>query len=191
MTRQPRSLWVVASLVAAVVVACAPGSLSVGEYAIQLEDGTDDYILESQALSATFQKTVEDEVVSLAESGEGDVLVLATAVTMRETAQYLAVLEDAMTALNDRLFPLEERLVQYRARAGQDLIAQPTAIDSKLARLLNFASMADGPPTQGQRELFNRLSEGVAERAAALAAVEANEFAELMRLAGVVLEEDE
>ena len=48
--------------------------------------------------------------------------------------------------------------------------------------------MADGPPTQGQRELFQRLSEGVAEREAALLLVEEGAFAELMRLAGVVLQ---
>ena len=37
-------------------------------------------------------------------------------------------LADALRALNDKLYPLEERLVQYRARAGQDLINYPTAI---------------------------------------------------------------
>ncbi len=97
-------------------------------------------------------------------------------------------LEGALADLNDLLYPLEERLVQYRARAGQDLIAQPTGIDSKLARLMSFASMADGPPTQGQRDLFQRLSDGVAERAEALARIEANEFAELMRKTGVVFQ---
>ncbi len=97
-------------------------------------------------------------------------------------------LESALSGLNDLLYPLEERLVQYRARAGQDLIAQPTGIDSKLARLTSFASMADGPPTQGQRELFQRLSAGVAERAEALARIEANEFAELLRMTGVVFQ---
>ncbi len=97
-------------------------------------------------------------------------------------------LEGALRDLNDLLYPLEERLVQYRARAGQDLIAQPTGIDSKLARLMSFASMADGPPTQGQRELFQRLSDGVAERAEALGRIETNEFAELMRKTGVVFQ---
>ncbi len=96
-------------------------------------------------------------------------------------------LERAMTALNDRLYPLEERLVQYRARAGQDLIAQPTGIDSKLGRLMGFASMGDGPPTQGQRDLFRRLSEAVAERTAILIEVEQNEYAELLRLTGGVI----
>jgi hypothetical protein len=99
-------------------------------------------------------------------------------------APKLAAIERAMAALNDSLYPIEERLVQYRARAGQDLIANPTAIDSKLARLLDFASMADAPPTQGSRDLFKRLSEGVAERVRLVDEVERREFAALMKLAG-------
>ena len=91
-------------------------------------------------------------------------------------------LADALRALNDKLYPLEERLVQYRARAGQDLINYPTAIDSKLARLLNFASMGDAPPTDGARQLFARLSQGVAERASALEDVERDAFAAVMEL---------
>jgi len=93
-------------------------------------------------------------------------------------------LQDLLRGLNDKLYPLEERLVQYRARAGQDLINYPTAIDSKLARLLNFASMGDAPPTEGAKDLFRRLSEGVAERVTALDGVEREEFQSVMRVAG-------
>jgi photosystem II stability/assembly factor-like uncharacterized protein len=91
--------------------------------------------------------------------------------------------QTALKALNDKLYPLEERLVQYRARAGQDLIAWPTGVDSKLARLATFASMADAPPTQGALDLFARLSQVVAERARAVAQVEKQEFAAVQRLA--------
>lgn len=91
-------------------------------------------------------------------------------------------LQGALAELNDRLYPLEERLVQYRARANQDLIAQPTGIDSKLARLMSFASMADAPPTEGARQLYQRLADAIAERAAAVAEVERNEYARLMRM---------
>ncbi len=92
-------------------------------------------------------------------------------------------LRQALEALNDKLYPLEERLVQYRARAGQDLLAHPTGIDSKLARLMTFASMADAPPTQGQHDLFERLRQGVDERARALEEVERAEFAALQEMA--------
>ena len=72
--------------------------------------------------------------------------------------------------------------MQYRARAGQDLIAQPTAIDSKLARLMSFASMADAPPTEGQQQLLDRLILGIEERAAALDEIANTTYAELVRL---------
>jgi hypothetical protein len=49
---------------------------------------------------------------------------------------------------------------------------------------MSFASMGDAPPTQGARDLFQRLSEGVAERARALEEVRSSEYAELMRMAG-------
>jgi hypothetical protein len=93
-------------------------------------------------------------------------------------------LKDALRELNDKLYPIEERLVQYRARAGQDLINYPTGIDSKLARLSSFASMGDGPPTEGARSLFARLSQGVAERSGLLDAIEKGELRSLLELAG-------
>jgi photosystem II stability/assembly factor-like uncharacterized protein len=93
-------------------------------------------------------------------------------------------LSDALRELNDKLYPIEERLVQYRARAGQDLINYPTGIDSKLARLSTFASMGDGPPTEGARDLLARLSRGIAERVQLLDAIEKGELASLLRLAG-------
>src|SRR5579883_2428153 len=98
----------------------------------------------------------------------------------KDTAQ----LDRAMKALNDKLYPIEERLVQFRARAGEDLINYPTGIDSKLARLLDFASMDDAPPTEGEKELYGRLSEGVAERVRLLDQVEKNEYASVVNAAG-------
>jgi photosystem II stability/assembly factor-like uncharacterized protein len=91
--------------------------------------------------------------------------------------------QEALKALNDRLYPLEERLVQYRARAGQDLIAWPTGVDSKLARLMTFASMADAPPTQGQRELLGRMTQIIQQHANAVSQVEEKEFAAIRRMA--------
>jgi hypothetical protein len=93
-------------------------------------------------------------------------------------------LQDALRELNDKLYPIEERLVQYRARAGQDLINYPTGIDSKLARLSTFASMGDGPSTQGARDLLARLSAGISERSELLDGIEKNELQSLLKLAG-------
>ena len=102
------------------------------------------------------------------------------------TPESQALLDKSLTELNNRLYTIEERLVQYRARAGQDLIANPTGIDSKLARLIDFASMGDGPPTEGAKDLLKRMTEGIAERKAALSAVEKKELAALTKLAATL-----
>ncbi len=46
--------------------------------------------------------------------------MVAAAKKTADSARRVATLDQAMKALNDKLYPLEERLVQYRARAGQD-----------------------------------------------------------------------
>jgi len=96
-----------------------------------------------------------------------------------------AELDQALKALNDKLYAIEERLVQFRARAGEDLINYPTGIDSKLARLLDFASMADAPPTEGEKELYGRLSEGVSDRIRLVDQVEKKEYESVVKVAGV------
>jgi photosystem II stability/assembly factor-like uncharacterized protein len=110
--------------------------------------------------------------------------MIAAAKKSADSARRIAALDKAMKDLNDKLYPLEERLVQYRARAGEDLINYPTGIDSKLARLIDFASMADAPPTDGEKDLLKRMTDGVAERATALDGVKNQEFAALVKLAG-------
>ncbi len=118
---------------------------------------------------------------------EAEALVKKAKETRRgRTPESQALLDQAMTDLNNRLYTIEERLVQYRARAGQDLIANPTGIDSKLAQLLGFASMGDGPPTGGARDLLKRLTEGIAERTTAFGVVEKTELATLKRLAATL-----
>jgi photosystem II stability/assembly factor-like uncharacterized protein len=102
----------------------------------------------------------------------------------KQSGRNPAELDQAMKTLNYRLYPIEERLVQFRARAGEDLINYPTGIDSKLARLLDFASMADAAPTESEKELYGRLSEGVTDRIRLLDQVEKNEYESLVRLAG-------
>lgn len=95
-----------------------------------------------------------------------------------------ATLDRALKALNDVLYPIEERLVQFRARAGEDLLNYPTGIDSKLARLLDFASMADAPPTEGEKELYGRLSQGVSDRVTRVDQAEKTQYDALVKLAG-------
>jgi chromosome segregation ATPase len=103
----------------------------------------------------------------------------------KKSGKDAAELDQALKALNDKLYAIEERLVQFRARAGEDLINYPTGIDSKLARLLDFASMADAPPTEGEKELYGRLSEGVSDRIRLVDQVEKKEYESVVKVAGV------
>jgi len=102
----------------------------------------------------------------------------------KQQGKNAAELDQALQALNGRLYPIEERLVQFRARANEDLINYPTGIDSKLARLLDFASMADAPPTEAEKELYGRLSEGVSDRVRLVDQVEKGEYATVVKAAG-------
>ena len=96
MTRGRGRLVVGAMVVSVVLGACATPPMTIDEYAEALNGATEDYVGESQALSAAFQKTVEEEVAELADAGEGNLMALATGVTSREMIQYFALLEDAM-----------------------------------------------------------------------------------------------
>jgi hypothetical protein len=91
-----RRLFNLLATIAVVASACGAPALSIPEYIVVAEEATDAYIVESQTLSATFQKSVEDEIASIAESGEAELFELAGEVTSQETVQYLALLEDAM-----------------------------------------------------------------------------------------------
>ena len=102
----------------------------------------------------------------------------------KQNGKNAAELDRALKALNDKLYPIEERLVQFRARASEDLINYPTGIDSKLARLLEFSSMADAPPTEGEKELYGRLSEGVQDRIRLTDQVEKTEYNAVINAAG-------
>ncbi|TDI47531.1 MAG: hypothetical protein E2P02_02925 [Acidobacteria bacterium] len=78
-------------------------------------------------------------------------------------------LEKTLQIARVRVDPRDPNFV-YVAALGEAW--GPTAIDSKLAWLLNFASMGDAPPTDGARQLFAGLSQGVFERASAVDVME-------------------
>ena len=102
----------------------------------------------------------------------------------KQNGRNTAELDKDLKSLNDKLYTIEERLVQFRARAGEDLINYPTGIDSKLARLLDFTSMSENAPTEGEKELYGRLSEGVSDRTRLVDQVERSDFEPLLKLAG-------
>ena len=86
----------------------------------------------------------------------------------------------ALRALNDKLYPIEERLTQFRARIAADMNDYPPGLDTELATLANQAS-SDAPPSKQARELFAELSAEVAKRVAALDEVIKNEWASFPR----------
>ncbi len=72
-------------------------------------------------------------------------------------------LAEVARAVNNKVYPIEERLSQYRARATQDLTNYPAGIDDKLVVLARFAARADAPPTEPQRNLLKDLSTRLAK----------------------------
>lgn len=83
--------------------ACAAPGLTVPEYVSAIQKATDVYIAESQTLSVTFHRTVEDEVTRIVEDGSDDALGEATDITKREMVLFLALLGDAMGRYIERL----------------------------------------------------------------------------------------
>ena len=55
------------------------------------------------------------------------------------------------------LLIIEEQLIQFRARATQDLINYPVRLNDKLSTLFTLVEMADSPPTAQDYELFEDL----------------------------------
>ena len=63
----------------------------------------------------------------------------------------------AADAIDARMSPLEQELIQVKARSSQDMCNWPTRLNSKLAWLSNVVDSADRPPTQQAVELFAEL----------------------------------
>jgi len=82
---------------AALLGACGQQALTVTEYADQMDVAADVYVAESQALSQTFQDTVDVEVAAIIARGENDQVSEVVDLTKREIVLYLALLEDAMS----------------------------------------------------------------------------------------------
>jgi hypothetical protein len=61
-------------------------------------------------------------------------------------------------AVLDRLRPIEEELIQARAKSRGDWLNFPIRLNGKLAALARSISSADGPPTSSARAVFDDLS---------------------------------
>ena len=73
--------------------------------------------------------------------------------------------------LDERLWHVEDELIQFRATGGQQLWNYPIMLNNKLARLAGFVGQADARPTVQQQEVFTDLAARVDRQIAELRAV--------------------
>src|SRR5262249_8644626 len=65
---------------------------------------------------------------------------------------------DAARALEERLTPIEEALIQVKAKAYEDTLNFPIMLNNKLASLMSSVASADPSPTRQQQAVFDDLS---------------------------------
>ena len=58
---------------------------------------------------------------------------------------------------------IEEKLIQFRAQATQDLINYPVRLNDKLSTLFTLVEFSDSPPAAQDYELFVELKERIVE----------------------------
>ena len=61
------------------------------------------------------------------------------------------------------LLIIEEQLIQFRAKATQDLINYPVRLNDKLSTLATLVEMSDSPPAAQDYELFDDLKVRIQE----------------------------
>jgi hypothetical protein len=60
-------------------------------------------------------------------------------------------------AIKEKLFPVEDELIQFKAKSRQDTLNHPAKLNAKLASLGGTVSSADAAPTRQEYELFEDL----------------------------------
>jgi photosystem II stability/assembly factor-like uncharacterized protein len=71
--------------------------------------------------------------------------------------QNAEAIEKAGKALKEKLTPIEEELIQVKAKNRQDTLNFPAKLNAKLAALAGTVASADAGPTQSQYQLFDDL----------------------------------
>ena len=64
----------------------------------------------------------------------------------------------AADALNKKVTPVEEEIVQTKSKASEDPLNYPIRVNNKLLLLMGTVDSADGAPTQQSAEVFELLS---------------------------------
>ena len=62
-----------------------------------------------------------------------------------------------------QLHIIEEKLIQFRAKATQDLINYPVRLNDKLSTLFTLVEYSDSPPAAQDYELFDELKVRIQE----------------------------
>lgn len=110
-----------------------------------------------------------------------DIRQQAEAIVARSAgAPNAEAMRNALRRLNDKLYPIEERLTQFRARIFADMNDYPPGLDTELATLASQA-VSDAPPSRQARQLFQELSAQLAERIESIDNVVKNEWASFPR----------
>jgi photosystem II stability/assembly factor-like uncharacterized protein len=73
--------------------------------------------------------------------------------------------------LKEKLRAVEDQVIQWRAKAGQDTLNFPVLLNAKLASLIATINGAEGKPTQQTRDVFADLSERTDKALAELDAI--------------------
>ncbi len=132
--------------------------MTLDEYATATTDVTESYVVESQGISLRYQTAVEDQVGELVSSGADADLEGAMTIVRSETANFLALLDDAMgryhAAIAEMAPPdaVAERHAAYLViiesvrstlPASRDALADATTFEQVLASLVG-SGFADG-----------------------------------------------
>jgi photosystem II stability/assembly factor-like uncharacterized protein len=82
---------------------------------------------------------------------------------------YIKKIEEAAKSLDEKFKPIEDELIQHRAKAVQDLLNFPIRLNNKLAALATwYVQNSEGAPTRQSLEVFEELSKQADERLAQL-----------------------
>ncbi|MBI4540561.1 MAG: glycosyl hydrolase, partial [Gemmatimonadetes bacterium] len=91
-------------------------------------------------------------------------------------AQRVKTLADAV---QNKLWEVEDGLIQFRARGNQDLLNYPPMLDDKFSTLAFFIEGSDLPPTTGDHAVFEDLTRRMNSEIAKLEALKKGELAQL------------
>jgi hypothetical protein len=79
--------------------------------------------------------------------------------TRTKGKSYFKKIEEAAKALKEKLQPIEDELIQHKAKAVQDLLNHPVKLNNKLAALGAWVvQYSEGAPTQQALDVFADLS---------------------------------